>query len=124
MLRYGEAPYLECSSKGDNRFSAFYARIKGRGNRSIEELYQGAKVMEDGRTGLHWRDVKGKIAVNKDEVRFLYTKLWEEYIAENPELLEVLCLATGVSDMFGQVGHVCQAAELWRIRNQHIRRPC
>jgi hypothetical protein len=25
--------------------------------------------------------------------------------------------APGLSDMFGQVGHACQAEELWRIRN-------
>ena len=25
MLRFGEAPYLECSSRGDARFSAFHA---------------------------------------------------------------------------------------------------
>jgi hypothetical protein len=42
--------------------------------------------------------------------------LWDQYIAENPELLEVLKAATGVSDVFGKAGSVCQATELWRIR--------
>jgi hypothetical protein len=123
MQRYGVAPYLECSSKGDKRFSAFHARIKGRGNRSIEDLYQAAKVLEDGRTGLSWREVKGKRAVNMNELRLLYAKLWDEYITENPELREVLCQATGVSDIFGQAGHACQAEELWRIRNRYLFSP-
>jgi hypothetical protein len=38
------------------------------------------------------------------------------YIDENPELLQVLRKASGLSDMFGQPGHACQAAELWSIR--------
>ena len=117
MVKCGTAPYLECSSRGDKRFSAFFARIRARGNRSIEELYQAAKVFEGGATGLTWREAKGRHAVNADEVRALYAVLWDEYIAENPQLLAVLRSATGLSDMFGQPGHACQATELWRIRN-------
>ena len=41
-------------------------------------------------------------------------------IIENPELLQVLLDASGVSDMFGQKGHQCQATELWRIRQNHL----
>lgn len=118
MIRYGEAPYLECSTKGDRRFSAFCARIKGRGNRSIEEIYQASKVFADGSTGLSWRQAKGKKATNTDEVKVLYSLLWVEYISENPELLAVLRSASGLSDIFGQVEHCCQATELWQIRNR------
>lgn len=120
MIRHGSAPFLECSSKGDRRFSAFSARIKSRGNRSIEEIYQAAKVFADGSSGLGWRNAKGRRPVNSDEVRTLYSKLWDEYIAENPPLLDVIVSATGLSDMFGQPGHACQATELWRIRQQVI----
>ena len=35
---------------------------------------------------------------------------------ENPGLLDVLRAASGLSDIFGQPGHCCQATELWRIR--------
>jgi hypothetical protein len=42
MIQHGAAPFLECSSRGDRRFSAFAARIKRRANKSIEEIYQGA----------------------------------------------------------------------------------
>ncbi len=115
MLAYGQAPHLECSSRGNKRFSAFAARIRARGNRTIEELFQAAKIFEDGSTGLHWRAAKGRRAVNAAECAVLYAQLWDEYMAENPDLMPVLLAATGVSDMFGQAGHCCQATELWRI---------
>ena len=115
MLAYGQAPHLECSSRGDKRFSAFAARIRARGNRTIEELFQAAKVFEDGSSGLHWRAAKGRRAVNAAECAVLYARLWDEYMAENPDLMPILLDASGVSEMFGQPGHCCQATELWRI---------
>lgn len=118
MIRLGEPPYLECSSKGDKRFSAFYARLRCYGGRSIEEIYQAAKVFEDGSTGLTWKEAKGRKAVNQEECAALYSRLWDLYIDENPELLNVLKASSGVSDIFGQPGHCCQAVELWRIRNK------
>jgi len=118
MIKHGEKPFLECSSRGDKRFSAFYAKIKKRDNRSIEEIYQAAKVFSDGSTGLNWKEAKGKKAVNMDEVSKLYSQLWNEYIEENPHLLLVLKEASGLSDIFGQKDHMCQATELWRIRNR------
>ena len=117
MIRHGEPPYLECSSKGDKRFSAFFARIRMFDNRTIEDLYQSSKVFEGGVTGLSWREAKGKRPVNDAEVRDIYAHLWDTYIEENPELLGVLKAASGLSDIFGQPGSTCQATELWRIRN-------
>ena len=117
MIKVGKPPYLECRTRGDRRFSAFCAKIKKRENKSIEEIYQAAKIFEDGETGLSWRQAKGCAAINMNEVKVLYSKLWDEYIQENPDLLAILKEASGLSDMFGQVGHVCQAKELWRIRN-------
>lgn len=122
MVRHGEAPYLECSSGGDRRFSAFWARLRSRGNRSIEEIYQGAKVFSDGSTNLNWRVAKGHKPVNQEEVRRLYAELWDEYIAENPHLEPVLISASGLSDRYGRPGGVCQATELWRIRQSLIAR--
>lgn len=123
MIRIGIPPYLECSTKGDKRFSAFCARLKARGNKSIEEIYQAAKIFEDGSTGLSWRQAKGRKPINIKEVAILYSQLWDEYINENPELLKVLKLATGLSDIFGQeiFPSQCQAIELWRIRNERNR---
>lgn len=115
MFKIGKAPYLECSSRGDRRFSAFYARVNGR---SIEEQYQAAKVFADGSTGLHWREAKGRKPVNSEEVSALYESLWRQYIAEHPELLAVLRAATGLSDMFGRADGNCQAKVLWLIREE------
>lgn len=120
MKRHGEAPYLECSSKGDKRFSAFAARIRKYSNRSIEDLYQSFKVFEDGSTNLPWKEAKGRKAVNQAEATEYYSHLWDVYIEENPELLEELVKASGLSDIFGQPGHCCQATELWRIRGVAI----
>lgn len=118
MIKHGYPPYLECSSKGDSRFSAFNARIKSRNNKSIEDLYQASKIFEDGSTGLSWKDAKGKRAINQKECSLFYSILWDEYIEENPTLLHVLESNSGLSDMFGQIGHCCQATELWRIKNR------
>jgi len=125
MIRHGKAPFLECSSKGDKRFSAFYASIRARNGQSIESLYQGAKVFKVGdytRTGLSWREAKGKKCENQADVARLYSQLWDEYIKENPELIDVLVKATGLQDRFGQPGHCCQATELWRIREEACKR--
>lgn len=116
MIRYGVAPFLECSSRGDRRFSAFCAYVKRYGD-TIEVIYQGKKRFADGSTGLNWRDAKGKRAVNQAECATWYAHLWDQYIYENSGLLEVLRAASGLSDVFGQPGHCCQATELWRIRN-------
>ncbi len=122
MVTRGEAPFLECSTKGDTRFSPFYARPSCLGGHSIEDAYHAAKVFEDGTTGLGWRAAKeyrlaGHTIVNQDELNEMYAVLWDAYIDENPELLDVLKTATGLSDMFGREPGPCQAIELWRIRN-------
>lgn len=116
MIKHGEPPFLECSGRGDKRFSAFWAKIEGRGNLTIEMIYQGSKVIE-GRKGWPLFKVKGKRAENQEEVCQLYSRLWDEYMMQNPHLLAILKAASGLSDMFGQPGHCCQATELWRIRN-------
>jgi hypothetical protein len=117
MIRHGEAPYLECSSAGDKRFSAYFARIRGRGHKSIEAIYQAAKVFKDGATGLPIDEARGLKPVNAVEVQRLYGQLWDEYISENIHLLIPLLQASGLSDKFGKPGRCCQATELWRIRN-------
>ena len=115
VARYGVAPYLECHSRGDTRFSPFYAKVNGM---SIETQYQAAKVFEDGSTGLNWKQAKGRKAINMEECTALYVRLWRQYIAEHPELLEVLKRAPGLRDMFSKLGNLNQAKVLWDIRNQ------
>lgn len=120
MIRHGVAPFLECSSKGDSRFSAFHARLRSFGNRSIEEIYQGAKIFSDGETYLPPMKAKGRSAVNQPLCNDLYSLLWKQYIVENPKLINELIAASGLSDQFGQHGHCCQATELWLLRNETI----
>lgn len=120
MIQHGSPPFLECSSQGDKRFSALYARVRAYGGRTIEDVYQAAKIFDDGTTGLNWRQAKGRVAVNAAECAALYATLWDTYIAENPHLLPVLTAASGLSDIFGQKGRQCQATELWRIRERTI----
>lgn len=122
MIQVGEPPYLECSTRGDKRFSPFYARPSCLGGFSIEEAYHACKIFDDGTTGLGWREAKdyrlaGHQVVNVDECNRLYAELWDAYIDENPDLLVVLKEARGLSDMFGRPPGPCQATELWRIRN-------
>jgi len=120
MIIHGKAPFLECSSKGDKRFSAFYAVVRGRGRRTIEAIYQASKVFADNTTGLSIKEAKGRKPVNAEACRRLYSLLWDEYIQENPDLISLLVAANGVSDIFGRAGSCCQATELWRIRNKYI----
>jgi len=120
-LKFGEEPYLECSSRGDRRFSAFYAKVKPYKSHnfvhSIEEGYQGFKIFEDGRTGLSWKEAKGKKPVNIEECRKYYSDVWDLYFQQNPDLIDVILEYRGFSDMFGQKGHACQAEEVYRIYN-------
>lgn len=117
MMKYGKPPFLECSTRGDKRFSAFCAMVNGK---SIEEQYQAAKIFEDGSTGLSWKNAKGRKAVNAEECSLLYERLWRKYISENPELLQVLKDASGLCDIFAQRGSNNQAEVLWRIRNEAL----
>lgn len=119
MLSFGSAPFLECSSKGDKRFSAFYARIKYRNNKSIEELYQARKMISTDQgiiSGLSIKEAKGKKCININDCRSFYSQLWIEYIEENPELRKVLSNYNGFTDIFGQINHACQAEEIYKIR--------
>lgn len=117
MIQVGNPPYLECSSRGDKRFSAFYARPSCLKGLSIEEAYQRMKIFSDGTTGLGWREAKGRVPTNIVDCQESYKWWWEEYIIEN-DLLHVLKSANGLSDVFGQKGHICQAEVLWAIRNK------
>jgi len=121
MLQYGQPPYLECSTAGDKRFSPFCARIEGRNAKTIETIYQAAKVFRNGVTGLDWQRAKGMKPVNVEELKILYAKLWDEYIEENPHLIPVLQMQSGLSDIFGKEGNCCQVTELWRIREASLK---
>lgn len=107
----------EVSSKGDRRFSAFYAKL-GDGN-SIEYHYQvtikGYQNIVSG---------KGKEPINKitkEEQWIAYKMLWEIYFSNHPELLiELSVLAKGkvLTDMFAS-SDINQARALCEILNSN-----
>lgn len=76
----------ECSSIGDRRFSAFYAKLND--GRSIEEHYQvdvkGYRTINEG---------KGKpplLNKTRKQLYIEYKKLWKQYFSLNPGLLDEL----------------------------------
>lgn len=77
------------------------------------------KKFEDGSTGLHWKDAKGRRAVNHQECAEAYFWWWVEWVLQE-DLLSVLESASGLSDVFGKSGSVCQASVLWDIRNRKV----
>ena len=126
MKRYGNPPYLECSTRGDKRFCALHARIKKRGGKVIEFLYQSYKKFDrfpyvkseiDPENTIEWVTNIGLEASNQAECDKFYAKLWDEYIGEHPELYEILQNSTGFSDIFGVPGKKSAAEQLWRIKN-------
>lgn len=115
---------LECSSKGDKRFSALYAKVYVDGVfDSIENHYQKSKVFKNQEGKLiqykNWKEAKGKcpVAFNISgyylPLRFgkmFYSLLWYKYLKSNPSLENVLEQFDTYKDMFrSKNAHVCQA---------------
>lgn len=86
---------LECSSRGDKRFSSLYAKVRIHGvEKSIEEWYQNSKRTEDGKKAGRGRDFDyiidpftGSKLPKKDAVD-LYRGLWVTYLTKNPDLVK------------------------------------
>lgn len=109
---------LECSSRGDKRFSAFYARITvGGKNDSIENHYQLSKRFGE-MAPQTWRDAKGKkpthFVVNGKRFEMThfscwYKLLWVKYLDQHPELVEYAKQFDTFTDMFRGKALNCQA---------------
>ncbi len=109
---------LECSSKGDKRFSAFYAKIKIWGKYdSIENHYQLCKRFGEF-SPKTWRDAKGKnpthinLNGNDYDLKFLsqwYKMLWCRYLDINPKLVEYASSFDEYNDIFKGKSINCQA---------------
>lgn len=85
--------YLECSSKGDKRFSAFYAKVSFYGMvDSIEHIYQSVKRDVNGNRVGKGRKVNyiviNGIELNPKYLTPLYKLLWVKYLDNNKELVE------------------------------------
>lgn len=124
MLSFGTASFLECGPAGTPSFSAAGARIRARRNRSIEEICCGARRFAGGLIGLPRQRAAAFVAIHREEVQALYAQLWDEYMTENPRLLEILCAASGVSDASPGTLQLSPARELWRIRAEVLSVQC
>ena len=107
---------LECSSKGDKRFSALYALVEIKGvTESIESWYQNSK-----------RNLKGEVAGKGKPVAYMinpfngnqlnvncltdfYNTLWIRYFIAHPELLKYAKTFDTFTDMFRGKCVNCQA---------------
>lgn len=108
---------LECSSRGDRRFSALYAKVTFDSySDTIEGHYQGCKRF-NGAEPPYGR-VKGKkpdyieIKGKKLEVKYLtpfYNLLWLIYLDNHPDYVEFLKQCDDYSDMFKGKAYNCQA---------------
>ena len=113
---------LECSSKGDTRFSAFSAKVKVFGKEdSIENHYQLSKRFLVGGFEVRpqtFRDAKGKAPdfFSVGEMNFptdmlgqWYKMLWLKYLDEHPELVAYAKGFDEFTDMFRGKAINCQA---------------
>ena len=122
---------LECSSKGDKRFSAFYAKVNVGGKvDSIENHYQLAKRFGSSPPPTHWKQCKGRkpthFVVNgkryelEDLGRF-YDMLWWRYLDVHPELVEFLSQYDKFNDCFAKPGCNNQAESIARyMKNREV----
>lgn len=112
----------ECSSAGDKRFSAFYARMPD--GRSIEEHYQ-CDIKGYDKGGTNWRLGKGKPPKNEDvDLWSEYLSLWRKWSEIHPIEMVELAIASRkfdcvLSDRFAKT-LVNQAAALATILNEWI----
>lgn len=121
-FKYSRYGGYECSSKGDKRFSAFYAKMPD--GRSIEQHYQcDVKGYQPG--GTDWKLGKGKPPLDASTDTWAeYLALWELWSWANPELIKELAkLAEAhnftLSDRFASTP-VNQARALAEVLNRRM----
>lgn len=105
---------LECSSKGDKKFSALYVKISVNNVLdTIENHYQKAKVFKDENNELtqykDWKMAKGKkpVAFKISEYylplkfgKMFYNMMWYKYLKNNPSLIKILEDYDDYNDIF------------------------
>lgn len=119
-----EGEPFEVSTRGDElgkQFSAFNARIEGRGGRSIEEIYQtDVKGYDSIKAG------KGKPPKDKSvDTKAAYEALWRQWANENPDKMEELYQATlaqgrPLRDRFAKKGANNQAEVLTKLLRERF----
>ena len=106
---------LECSSRGDTRFSALYAQVEVFGvTDSIENHYQRCKRTANGGQVRKGQPVDHIVLLNSkfpaSALTEWYRLLWIKYLDCNPELVAYARLFDEFTDMFrGKNTINCQA---------------
>lgn len=110
---------LECSSRGDKRFSALYAQVTINGKeKSIEEWYQGSKRDADGKKvgkGKPFEYIVDPFTGSKLPVKdapALYRGLWITYLKNNPDLVKYAEQFDEFSNVFAAEGLENRAEEI------------
>lgn len=109
---------LRCDSRGDRRFSAWYASLHGQ---SIEERYQGAKRDAEGRGYATPKGMRpsffflGGALFKAEHVQYeYYLLLWHAYLKQHHALLLYANTFTGFQDIFdGHRGRVYRPSKLY-----------
>ena len=105
---------LECSSAGDKRFSAFYAKVEFNGIiDTIEKHYQNCKRNNNGQPCKKGEKVS-YIVLNNNKypaelLTPLYRYLWYKYLKNNPELVSYAKQFDKFNDKFRGKCVNCQA---------------
>lgn len=113
---------LECSSAGDRRFSAFYARVQLAGQvQSIEDWYQLSKRWEGEPAPTDWRQAKGRypdyleilgVRVPVALMSAWYDYLWFVYLSRSPHLVAHASQFDHFTDRYARRGGVSQARSI------------
>ena len=129
------AKTLECSSKGDKRFSALYAKLfVNKKFTTIENAYQLSKKFnidgeiikaKDFKQTKHWQHMGYKpvcFNVNGKDfpIEYLscwYKSLWYKYLSHNPHLLNIINEYDNFTDCFRNKNTInCQADIIKQVR--------
>jgi hypothetical protein len=118
-------PSFEVSTKGTNegkRYSAFNARIRARGNKSIEDIYQvdikGGEKLAAGKYSKKGRLYDGPLT--DDQLYDEYKNLWRQFFDENPlRLTEISNLTEGkkIIDRYAS-SDISQARAIYEILSE------
>lgn len=116
---------LYCDSRGDKRFSAFYAYVIIDDKKdSIESFYQNSKRDENGNIPGKGKPFsyfiwKGK-RYKKEGISKLYENLWRLYFKQNPNLLDYAKQFNIFIDRFRGKCVNCQADVIEKIVKENI----
>lgn len=110
---------LECSSRGDKRFSGIYAKLNIHGKEmSIEEIYQTARRDAYGKKAgkeqacHHIVDPYSGCSLPAGQEKWLYRGLWIAYFKKHPELVEYASQFDTFTDYFSSDSSHISPAEI------------